>query len=1031
MTIQRPHSLRALLPCLLQRPFVAVWIYLFASFQGVFGQPNDLFFHHLTPAQGLSQSTNPCIYRDRSGFVWIGSSEGLNRFDGVRVKVYKADPGDACALADPTVTSPVFEDRREDLWFCTHTAVHRYRRQYDDFERFVLYDAAGTALKGYQVFGLDRQERLWVHCNGQVYRFDVRPAVSERFHPVLAIDANSFCYFETDSLAATGALFAIGETGVVRYQCDLNTVRLTDTLFTGVHVNCIYQERSGVVWAGSDEGLFQVHPNGRIRSPVDSRSTGIRQIKPWGTTYLFAATDQGLFLVDKASGRTVRQWTYDNQNPAGLSANILAALHIDEEDNLWVSAWTKGVDYTNLRKLKFQTRRFYTTDVSGESHLFVPGPMLQDSRKRIWCGSQMQGLLALQNDGIQYEDFSALAPAPDQLFDLGDGRLLVNNFGSGLSILNPEIRQAHNLLRNGEPVARFHICRVSPHEFVLASGVGAPGLLKLTVSGLQYKFESIGSEQVISKDWYYVICQSAHEFLMADDNYTVYYFNEAHDKPLEQVTALPGYINCSLEDEQNIWLGGSFGLCRISRVNHAFQYITAKEGLTDNMIYAILRLNPREWWLSTGKGLVRFDPITLHFQKFGLADGLQAFEYNRRSCLHASDGSVWFGGVGGYNRFEPAALQLLDIQPRVQVIDIQVNDGAYPYRDNPVLVKSLRLPYDSATLTFHFVALEFSDPAGNRLKYRLDFSGGTPYDQDWVDCPDARGFARYANLPPGRYILRILGANSDGIWNASPKEISIEITPPFYQTWWFRVLAGLALLLLSYAVYRSRLIAMRKKEEQKRRMIELELNALRAQLNPHFISNNLISINNFIRNNGVEKVRAYVATFARLMRNVLESARNPLMPLSEELNMLQNFVEVESGRFPRPIDFSIEVQNGLDTARYFLPGMLLQPFLENAIVHGLGPRNGAGKIRMYVSKHQDILVFVIEDDGVGRNERAGGPITSPERKSHGLDITRQRLQLYDLQNNTVSELETEDLNNTDGTPSGTRVTLRLGIGHHA
>jgi sensor histidine kinase YesM len=111
--------------------------------------------------------------------------------------------------------------------------------------------------------------------------------------------------------------------------------------------------------------------------------------------------------------------------------------------------------------------------------------------------------------------------------------------------------------------------------------------------------------------------------------------------------------------------------------------------------------------------------------------------------------------------------------------------------------------------------------------------------------------------------------------------------------------------------------------------------------------------------------------------------------------------------------------------------MLLQPFLENAIVHGLGPRNGAGKIRIHVSKHQDILVFVIEDDGVGRNERAGGLITSPERKSHGLDITRQRLQLYDLQNNTVSELETEDLNQTDGTPSGTRVTLRLGIGRHA
>lgn len=1007
----------------------------FICLSRAFSQPADLYFHHLNSTHGLSQSTSNSIYRDRSGFVWIGSAEGLNRFDGVQVKVYKASPDDSTQLADPTVISPIFEDRRGDLWFCTHTAVHRYRRQYDDFQQFKLKDSVTQALlKGYQVFCLDQDENLWVHCNGVLYRIDTRPSAIEpsgRFQELLKITGVDFRFFEQKQEGSKGILYSITGNVIQRFIYTGKTLERSGelpSLTFQTRIQDIYQEINGTIWVAAGAHLLRLIPGNTTPENVDLQHVRsdiiFQKIQPWQEQNIFLSSNKGLFLFDKSKKQIIRHWGADVANDHGLSSENLSTVHIDYDHNLWVSSWTKGIDYTNLHKLKFQTQKFYSKDRKGTQSLFVPGPILEDRHKTLWLASQMQGLLAYHPDTDRYEDFSDLAQAPDQLFGLENGSLLINNFGSGIRLLFPENRKTVRLKRAQKEVIRYHLCQVSANIFLMASGVMQQGLLKLVVRGDEYTFEPFGSEAVSKKEWYYVTSQSVNEFLIADDNYNLFYFRDGPGAVLKEIVSLPGYINCSFDHEKATWLGGSFGLCIVNRTDRTHRFITVNDGLPDNMVYAILRLTDEDWWLSTGKGLVKFNPLTMQFRQFGLADGLQALEFNRRSCLLASDGTVWFGGVGGYNRFRPANVRPLEIQPKVQVVDIQVNDGAWPYQDNPILRKTLRLPYDSATLAFHFVALEYSDPAGNRLKYRLDYADGTSYDQEWVHCADARGFARYANLPPGVYVFRIMGANSDGVWSTIPKEISIEITPPFYQTWWFRLLVAGTLLLASFLVYRSRLIAMRKKEEQKRRMIELELNALRAQLNPHFVSNMLTSINHYIRNSGVEKVRSYVATFARLMRNVLESARTPVVSLQDELHMLQSYVEVESGRFPQPIDFSIYAEPDVHQEQLFLPGMLLQPFIENAILHGLAPRAGQGKIELRIRRERNVLIFTIENDGLG----PAPPVTaSRERKSHGLDITRERLQLYDQQHSTISSVKMEHVQKKDGTFTGTRILLYLGL----
>jgi len=1008
------------------RRVFAGWVACWLTLCALYSQPDNLYFHHLTPSQGLSQSTSGCIYRDSRGFVWIGSADGLNRFDGVRIKVYTTGAGQ---LADPTICGQILEDPRGDLWFCTLTTLHHYRRQSDDFDHIPLPNDHGIPLKDFHAFHLDRQERLWIYGKGQLHWFDIQPNSSapSRFHPILSLDGYSFCFSERDSITGSGTLYARGIAGVIRYHYQADSLTLLDTLAIS-KAKDVFQDKNEVVWAGNAQGIWCLKA-GVLLPPIhtfDGQPVGeVRQIQPYGEQYLWAATNSGLYLMDKYTLQFIRHWEFDQRDPASLSMNNLSRLYIDPDQNMWLATWTKGIDYTNLNKLKFQTHRYYTGSQAGKSTLFMPGPLVEDHHQHIWCGSQNHGLLALEPDQQHYEDFSALVPEPEQIFTLEDDNFLVNNFKQGLSLLNPKKKIAQQLYWKNTPVTTYHLCQISSKEFLLAQKEQL-GLVKLAIQGTHYAFEPLLSKEVSLKEWLYIVRLRSHEFLLIDANYAVYYYRELPNPLLRSLTVLPGYFTSFLDSGTSVWLSGSFGILQVNKEDQQCRYITLKEGLPTNMVYAMLQAGPDDYWLSTGQGLIRFHPSNMQFQSFTSADGLQAVEFNRASSLRTSDGTLWFGGIGGYNYFRPENIRPLQILPKIQIVDIQINDLPYPYGDNPTERYSLRLPYDSSTLTFHFAALEFSDPANNRLKYQLKFSNGAPFDQDWIDCPDAKGFARYAKLPPGQYKLEIMAANSDGIWNPVPKEFFIEITPPFYQTWWFRCLMILAGAAALYAIYRARLINMRKKEEQKRKVIELELNALRAQLNPHFISNNLIAINSFIRNNGVEKVRGYVATFARLMRNVLESARNPVVPLAEELQMLHNYVEVESGRFPQPIDFTVQVAAGLEVSQVFLPGMLLQPFIENAIAHGLAPRNGQGKITVQVSKEENALVFIIEDDGVGRGKTIT-PAAVPERKSYGLDITRERLQWYDLQHHTTSTLHTEDLKKEEGVSAGTRVTLRLGL----
>jgi LytS/YehU family sensor histidine kinase len=295
----------------------------------------------------------------------------------------------------------------------------------------------------------------------------------------------------------------------------------------------------------------------------------------------------------------------------------------------------------------------------------------------------------------------------------------------------------------------------------------------------------------------------------------------------------------------------------------------------------------------------------------------------------------------------------------------------------------------------------------------------------------------YTKMPPGEYAFRIMAANNDGVWNPAGLTIPILIRPPFWQRSWFYFLLGAIAAGIIYSIYSYRLKhALREKlliGEQERMRIEsekllgqLEMKALRAQMNPHFIFNCLNSINRFIVVNDNDAASGYLTKFSRLIRQVLDNSRGEKVILSAEIDTLQLYIDMESLRFMDKFESLIEIDPALKTDAFVIQPMLIQPYVENAIWHGLMHRKTKGRLRIQFLKQDQSLVVIIEDNGVGRTQaKAIKDSQLINRKSHGMKVTAERMSLLSRQLNVPVEANVEDLYDDMEVASGTRVRLIL------
>ncbi len=1014
------------------------------AFGYLLAQPFPSFFHRLTPEQGLSQAVNSFVLHDSRGFVWVSSIDGLNRYDGHSVRVYRPNPQNSHAMVGKNMQSQFFEAPNGDLWFCTYEAVNCYRRRTDDFAVFRIHNAAGQVLeKGYYAFHFDRAGRLWLRAGEEeeLYWFDTR---IERQSPCKGHLSGVRCVVDT---AASGAVRGIWSS-FFRDSTGIQYTRLDDTagvvsvrhFFTGkergmppLGVASIYLESDRLLWLASRQGLVRFNPKTsayRVFQPILGKIERFWAIMPMNdSTLALSSPVGGVWLFDKKRCRFTRQILPEADNPMSLPDREVEEMHRDSTDNLWLSQWNTGLSHAHLRKQKFGHLQLRSLFPALRDRPFSITSLVEAGDGQMWCATEGAGILVLKNGRAA----GRFLPDEQVVF------LLKDHAGDWWALTRSGVFWRKAASRGFEKIsARSELAfglETSDHR-LLVSGKG--GIFEIT-KGPQEKLRILPAAGFERWDSTYV------DWMHEDGNGTFYIGKDAATlcvvpRTKESKEYSFGYTKAAHEDPdgRSIWLATTSGLVRMNKDTFdKYTVLNETNGLPNQYLYSVIPDSTGRFWMGSNRGILRYSPDSNTVRQYTRSDGVWADEFYSNAWLTRS-GEVWMGNRDVLNVFRPDAIQDVKTLPKIQITGLKVNDLAWVSDTFIGERRSLDFPFSENTLSFDFVALEYSDPARNRLSYQLE-----GYDENPVDLPPgALGFARYAKLPPGGYTLRIRAANSDGVWNPLSRELRIRIRPPYWQTWWFWLLVGTALAGAGYAAYRYRLRQIRREyglrqialehelaaRENALRAAESEMTALRAQMNPHFIFNSLNSINAFIlRNEGPEASR-YLDQFAQLMRQILDHSTRPTIRLEEEVEFLNNYLALEAVRMGGRLAYDIRLADDVDDFDTELPPMILQPFVENAIWHGLSPRSEGGLLRIDFKKENGTLVCTLEDNGVGREQaraqRKGG------HESKGLKITAERLALHDQRHGTRSKVTTTDLVDGQGNAAGTLVTVHIDPSTH-
>ena len=336
--------------------------------------------------------------------------------------------------------------------------------------------------------------------------------------------------------------------------------------------------------------------------------------------------------------------------------------------------------------------------------------------------------------------------------------------------------------------------------------------------------------------------------------------------------------------------------------------------------------------------------------------------------------------------------------------------------------------YDDNFFSIEFSALDFTNSTKNKYRYFLE-----NYDEEWSNRDASRRVAEYTRVAPGSYVFKVVGSNNDGLWNEEGTSLHIIILPPWWDTMIFRIIFGALIFAMLWSFIYWRIKTIKKKHEVEKRVLEIEKElfdiqqkALQLQMNPHFIFNSLNAIQSFVISSNTDKAIHYLAKFSQLMRLILANSRESSIPIKDELKVITYYMDIERLRFDNKFDYVIDVDKDIDQEFMEIPPMIIQPFIENAILHGLIHNAEPGHIIISLKLQKDFIFCTIEDNGVGRKKAQEiRDASGIKRKSRGMLITKERLEILNKQSKEKFAVNVIDVVDKKSNPCGTRVEINI------
>lgn len=1056
----------------------SLWIWLLFVVHCVAGQMNSAktampnstagladryFFRHLTTKNGLSYNLVNCLYQDREGYIWVGTFNGLNRYDGSRFVVFKYDRANPQSIAHNNIID-ICEDRSGDVWIATPNGVSHYHKQSNRFTNYKLDLESATDFGPNEASNIlcDRQGTIWVTSSGGLYRFmpgrnafqayrhdpknvrTIRPAhifrnalVEDPYRPYLWI-------------GTVKGLHCFDQSRQEFYHADYNPLRMpVFNRFRAVplaidrqdHLVFGNYEMSQSAYGQLVQYSLRTHAVTTTRQAVELNDhyepTELSSIAFDAQNNLWLSCWNGLVYTHESASGGWSRFKHDPDNPTSIGSEFFWD---------WLQARDGTIYIGGLYGLSICTPAASLVTVHkpalGLSPITNPVNFLtlaQDSSGTVWLGENGRGLLGynLQTRRSAHYLVSDEPKSPRNVINrlaYIDHELWLST-AKGIHIFNPTARQFRPF-KASSPYQFFNESEIlwcyQDRQRHLWISVANRGLYQYNPSSgycRKHNPDSLFISPVRTTHIKRVREDKQGRIWLASASGRLYGYDRRRDRysaPVVSPNQVPKVLQQPINDlyidpADRLWLateGG--GLVKYNPAKNTFTAWMETDGLQMDVCRSVLADRQGKIWVGTYEGFTIFDPSRETIENPKIDYGQRENDFFSRSWTLLKNGDIAFLSQSNLVVLNPQQRPRQKIQPAPIVSGITVFGKARPLYQN---IRQVALSYQQNFFTLDYSVLKAPQEAVLDYAYRL-----VGYDPNWVSV-GSRTFAAYTGVKGGQYQFEVKARYKDGRWGPTAV-LPIFIRPPFWERGWFQLsvfLSVIGLIIYSIKNRERRLLRQeREKSGDRERLMASEMKALRAQMNPHFLFNSLNAIRLFVLQNDSDNAENFIVKFARLMRLILDNSRQEWVALDSELDQLRLYLELEQLRFDNTFDFALQTDPTLDTQAIAIPPMIIQPYIENAILHGMAHKKSQGHIAVSITRAEKQLMCVVDDDGVGRQQaRALKSQSGLGHKSVGLRVTEERLQLIGQRLGQDASVKIIDKVDVNGEPAGTQVIVQL------
>ena len=812
------------------KPFYLICYLLFCIAGAATGQVNYKWFSSIN----ASQNTNRYIYHSTLNQIFISSLDGLNIYDGLEIKSYRPSTH---RMVGTIMQTTFFEDTAGIVWFTNYEGLNYYNPVTDSLDYYLMVSSAGDTLGlDYKAFYLSKNV-LFLNADKKVFLFDV---ISRNIIAEYPIDFSLFTEFAVINRNNRIILFGANQGEYEAYTLDGTSN--ADCLYSGQEnfsTSCLTY--SGELWLGCNDGrLLQINPeNGSILFQYPFAETRINSISELqGNKLLVTVSRNELVEFDPTKLRVLDRYIPQRVGTK-QTVDYLLKTYVDRDSTVWVGGASEGVFFYNPGKQKFQ--HFLNADTD-QNKINVTRilPVETNSYAII---TRRNGIYLIDIMGNILQHWPDL-PNGTKNFSSAMGALINDHqilFVSNDQLYLLDLNQDRIIeLEQDKSETQIHFIQLEKlsNGKIIASCEGKL-LLELIISGKKYSSTPYGNLGSEFTGTYYFKSDLQGNLYVSNSESSIIVLEPTPDGNHRFSYEIPilGGISSLLqvEDKSEIYLTNTYGIFLYNEGTCELKPIVDRDRLLSQTIYAALADAEGSFWLSTNSGIFKYNPADGKVKAFSRMDGVQADEFNTHAYFQTEDGGIFFGGINGLNFFYPERVTLSNKEAPVYISQVKINDELDSTLRVPQFIYQYELPYQRNTISFDFHAIDYADPSATKVKYKM-----IGVDEDYVESNSVRGFARYANLHPGKYIFSILGANADGMWNATPREIEIMILRPFWMTWWFYsicILAGIGIIYLTIRSYYQRKLERNNQllREQaliieKQKAVEHERNRIAAEM---------------------------------------------------------------------------------------------------------------------------------------------------------------------------------------------------------